>query len=147
MYAHNLADSYTSEETKFSKRAQMYMYYQYSNCRFDALVFNDTFHPTSPSHPQAVSPAVSSYGETLSTLRYASRAKSIVNKPVVNEVGTHLSHSPSSVGYHCSRDHICLLAYSGCQTSSNINKPKLYRKLYSVLHAHQFVCATSLIFP
>jgi len=32
-----------------------------------------------------VSPAESSYGETLSTLRYASRAKNIVNKPVVNE--------------------------------------------------------------
>jgi len=35
-----------------------------------------------------VSPAESSYGETLSTLRYASRAKNIVNKPVVNEVIT-----------------------------------------------------------
>jgi kinesin family protein 16B len=33
----------------------------------------------------AVSPAECNYGETLSTLRYASRAKNIVNKPVVNE--------------------------------------------------------------
>ena len=33
----------------------------------------------------AVSPAYSSYGETLSTLRYASRARAIINKPVVNE--------------------------------------------------------------
>ena len=42
-----------------------------------------------PMHlPLAVSPAESSYGETLSTLRYASRAKNIVNKPVVNEVHT-----------------------------------------------------------
>jgi pSer/pThr/pTyr-binding forkhead associated (FHA) protein len=32
-----------------------------------------------------VSPAMCNYGETLSTLRYASRAKNIVNKPVVNE--------------------------------------------------------------
>ena len=32
-----------------------------------------------------MSPSDSSYGETLSTLRYASRAKAIVNKPVVNE--------------------------------------------------------------
>jgi kinesin family protein 16B len=32
-----------------------------------------------------VSPADSSYGDTLSTLRYASRARAIVNKPVVNE--------------------------------------------------------------
>jgi hypothetical protein len=32
-----------------------------------------------------VSPADSSYGETLSTLRYASRARAIINKPVVNE--------------------------------------------------------------
>ena len=39
----------------------------------------------------AVSPAMCNYGETLSTLRYASRAKSIVNKPVVNEVSHILS--------------------------------------------------------
>lgn len=34
----------------------------------------------------AVSPATSSYNETLSTLRYAAHAKNIVNKPRVNEV-------------------------------------------------------------
>lgn len=34
----------------------------------------------------AISPCEYSYSETLSTLRYASRAKSIVNKPVINEV-------------------------------------------------------------
>lgn len=33
----------------------------------------------------AISPADVNYGETLSTLRYASRAKNIVNKPTVNE--------------------------------------------------------------
>ena len=33
----------------------------------------------------AISPADVNYGETLSTLRYASRAKSIINKPKVNE--------------------------------------------------------------
>lgn len=33
----------------------------------------------------AISPADYNYEETLSTLRYASRAKSIKNKPVVNE--------------------------------------------------------------
>ena len=38
----------------------------------------------------AISPADSSYGETLSTLRYASRAKNIVNEPTVNEVKDHL---------------------------------------------------------
>lgn len=32
-----------------------------------------------------MSPSDSSYGETLSTLRYAGRAKAIINKPVVNE--------------------------------------------------------------
>ncbi len=37
-------------------------------------------------HTAAFSPAEMCYGETLSTLRYASRAKNIVNKPVVNEV-------------------------------------------------------------
>lgn len=36
----------------------------------------------------AVSPADVNYGETLSTLRYASRAKSIVNSPTVNEAGS-----------------------------------------------------------
>lgn len=34
----------------------------------------------------AVSPAASSYSETLSTLRYAAHARNIVNKPRVNEV-------------------------------------------------------------
>ena len=33
----------------------------------------------------ALSPANYNYEETLSTLRYASRAKSIKNKPIVNE--------------------------------------------------------------
>ena len=33
----------------------------------------------------AVSPADYNYDETLSTLRYASRAKNIKNKPVVNQ--------------------------------------------------------------
>lgn len=33
----------------------------------------------------AVSPAECNYAETLSTLRYANRAKRIVNKPTVNE--------------------------------------------------------------
>ncbi len=38
------------------------------------------------THTSAISPAEICYGESLSTLRYASRAKNIVNKPVVNEV-------------------------------------------------------------
>ena len=33
----------------------------------------------------AISPADCNYAETLSTLRYANRAKSIMNKPTVNE--------------------------------------------------------------
>jgi len=33
----------------------------------------------------AISPADYNYDETLSTLRYASRAKQIKNKPVINE--------------------------------------------------------------
>lgn len=33
----------------------------------------------------AISPADCNYGETLSTLRYANRAKNIINKPTVNE--------------------------------------------------------------
>lgn len=33
----------------------------------------------------AISPADINYGETLSTLHYANRAKNIINKPVVNE--------------------------------------------------------------
>ena len=33
-----------------------------------------------------ISPADINYGETLSTLRYANRAKNILNKPTVNEV-------------------------------------------------------------
>ena len=34
----------------------------------------------------AISPAECNYGETLSTLRYAHRAKSIINSPTINEV-------------------------------------------------------------
>ena len=37
-------------------------------------------------HVLAISPAECHYAETLSTLRYAKRAKKIVNKPIVNEV-------------------------------------------------------------
>lgn len=37
------------------------------------------------SLPSAVSPADVNYGETLSTLRYANRAKNIINKPTINE--------------------------------------------------------------
>ena len=33
----------------------------------------------------AVSPTASNYGETLSTLRYAHRAKKVLNTPTVNE--------------------------------------------------------------
>lgn len=36
----------------------------------------------------AISPANDNYDETLSTLRYADRAKKIQNKPVVNESAT-----------------------------------------------------------
>ena len=35
---------------------------------------------------KAISPADVNYAETLSTLRYANRAKNIINKPTVNEV-------------------------------------------------------------
>lgn len=37
------------------------------------------------AHSPAISPAAVNYSETLSTLRYASRAKNIVNCPTVNE--------------------------------------------------------------
>lgn len=33
----------------------------------------------------AISPADCNYSETLSTLRYANRAKNIINKPTINE--------------------------------------------------------------
>lgn len=33
----------------------------------------------------AISPAFSNFEETISTLRYTSRAKNIKNKPVINE--------------------------------------------------------------
>lgn len=36
----------------------------------------------------AISPADVNYSETLNTLRYASRAKNVVNKPTVNEDGS-----------------------------------------------------------
>ena len=39
----------------------------------------------------AISPADVNYAETLSTLRYANRAKNIINKPTVNEVNLVLT--------------------------------------------------------
>ena len=36
----------------------------------------------------AISPANDNYDETLSTLRYAERAKKIKNKPIVNETAS-----------------------------------------------------------
>ena len=45
----------------------------------------------------AISPAEENYGETLSTLRYASRAKNIVNKPIVNEVKGGQNHCISCI--------------------------------------------------
>jgi kinesin family protein 16B len=38
-----------------------------------------------PLFVAAISPADCNYGETLSTLRYANRAKNIINKPTINE--------------------------------------------------------------
>ena len=49
-----------------------------------ATLFNNEYF--SPSFPSAISPADVNYGETLSTLRYANRAKNIINKPTINEV-------------------------------------------------------------
>ncbi|CAB1338644.1 unnamed protein product, partial [Coregonus sp. 'balchen'] len=43
------------------------------------------------THATALSPADVNYDETLSTLRYANRAKNIVNKPTVNEDSSDLS--------------------------------------------------------
>ena len=39
---------------------------------------------------KAISPADVNYSETLSTLRYANRAKNIINKPTINEVGCNV---------------------------------------------------------
>ena len=60
----------------------------------------------------AISPAESSYGETLSTLRYASRAKKIINRPTVNEVHTH--------GHSALSETICL-------PTVQVKKKKSYR--------------------
>ena len=38
------------------------------------------------SYFSAISPADVNYAETLSALRYANRAKNIINRPTVNEV-------------------------------------------------------------
>lgn len=51
------------------------------------LFYHCTFIP-GDFHMAAVSPADVNYIETLSTLRYASRARNIVNSPTVNEDGS-----------------------------------------------------------
>lgn len=52
------------------------------------MEFFSTFKPT------AISPADVNYAETISTLRYANRAKNIINKPTVNEVRCRTFSSP-----------------------------------------------------
>ena len=42
-------------------------------------------HSCATSLLPAISPASCNYAESLSTLRYANRAKNIINKPTVNE--------------------------------------------------------------
>ena len=62
----------------------------------------------------AISPAESSYGETLSTLRYSSRAKKIINRPTVNEVHGYYYYT----GVLCCTFYI-LLFPAGSQCESN----------------------------
>ena len=54
------------------------------------------------SHLAAVSPAECNYGETLSTLRYAHRAKSIINRPTINEV-SHVSAGTGTYDWHVTK--------------------------------------------
>ena len=49
------------------------------------VVLNDYASSHKTSLLSAISPASCNYAETLSTLRYANRAKNIINKPTVNE--------------------------------------------------------------
>ena len=54
-------------------------------------------------HFAAISPADVNYAETLSTLRYANRAKNIINKPTVNEVSgkNRVALTGSSLATQC----------------------------------------------
>ena len=75
-----------------------------------------------PFIPLAISPGESSYGETLSTLRYSSRAKNIVNEPTVNEV-LYMSHACCNASCTCS--HACCNASCIC-SMLYISQCKLY---------------------
>jgi len=61
----------------------------------------------------AVSPADVHYAETLSTLRYARRAKKIMNKPTINEVFTF-----NNIRYHVSRANLIKCAPLDCDLST-----------------------------
>ena len=61
----------------------------------------------------AISPADVNYGETLSTLQYANRAKNIINKPTVNEVGlTSCWHFLNDYILCADCDLVCMCAHS-----------------------------------
>lgn len=59
---------------------------------------------------KAISPADVNYSETLSTLRYANRAKNIINKPTINEVGYYL-YAMLSVVYHAISNKLLVFSW------------------------------------
>lgn len=83
----------------------------------------------------AISPADVNYGETLSTLRYANRAKDIINKPTINEVNIHTKHSFSVLVYlnilSCGH-YMCIFHSVSAGTVSNFFVPHLMKNCFSM---------------
>ena len=80
----------------------------------------------------AISPADVNYAETLSTLRYANRAKNIINKPTINEV-RYLLHGSilpylSHVWQHCR--HSMHMQFPSTQNANcvSLHTPVSYKK-------------------
>ncbi|XP_071868288.1 kinesin-like protein 98A isoform X2 [Bombus fervidus] len=74
-----------------------------------------------------ISPADCNYGETLSTLRYANRAKNIINKPTINE-------DPNVKLIKELREEIETLK---CYMAKNMNVESLPQKLLDQIHEKQ----------
>ncbi|XP_009280813.1 PREDICTED: kinesin-like protein KIF16B isoform X1 [Aptenodytes forsteri] len=78
-----LADLSQDATNPLSKKKQVFVPYRDS---VDLWLLKDSLGGNSKTIMIAtISPADVNYGETLSTLRYANRAKNIINKPTINE--------------------------------------------------------------
>lgn len=80
-----LAESSQTVEIKLQKGSKKNVFIPYRDSVLTWLLKDSLGGNSKTIMIAAISPADCNYGETLSTLRYANRAKNIINKPTINE--------------------------------------------------------------